>query len=143
MRRPLIWILAAAAVVAVAIGGAACGGDDGSAEETASAAAWSDSMCTAVGFWREEMEGIAADAATQTEASVRRALDQALVVTENVIDAIDSPGVPDTANGAESAEQVSSWANGAINDLDQAQGALHSAQGGDTAEEMRLAADTI
>jgi hypothetical protein len=144
LRLPLIWILAVAAVVVVVIAAAACGSDDDDGSgDTVSAAEWSDNMCTAVGFWREQMDAIAADAATQTEASVRRAVEQALVVTEDVIDAIDAPGVPDTENGAESAEQVSSWANGAINDLNQAQAALDAETGGDTSEELRLASDTI
>jgi hypothetical protein len=142
MRSPLIWIIAAAAVVAIASGAVACGGDDGS-EDTISAAEWADNTCAAVGFWREQMDEIAADAATLTEASVRRALEQALVVTEDVVDAIDAPGVPDTENGAESAEQVSSWANGAINDLDEAQRAIDSETGEDTGDELRSASDTI
>jgi hypothetical protein len=144
LRRPLIRMFAVAAVVTFAIAAAACGSsDDDGSGDTVSAADWAENVCGAVGVWRDEMDAIAADTGTLTEASVRSGLEQALVLTENVVDAIDAPGVPDTENGAEAAEQVSSWANGAINDLNQAQGALETEGGTDTLEELRSAAGAI
>jgi hypothetical protein len=144
VRRPLVWILVAAAVVTVVVVAVALLGDDDGSGQTVTAAEWAQNACTAVGVWRGQMDAIAADVGTPTDASaVRSGLERALVETERVVDAIDAPGVPDTENGDEAVEQVTSWANGAINDLNQAQGALNAESGGDTLEELRLAAGAI
>jgi hypothetical protein len=138
--RGLYWLLAAAGIVAVIVAAALIGDEDRSGE-TVPAGEWAQTVCGAVGVWRGQMEAIVEDVRTppatttgseepQSETPqgrtglIRAGLERAVQATETVVDAIDTAGVPDTANGQQTAEQVSSWANGAVNDLEQAQDLL-------------------
>jgi hypothetical protein len=138
--RGLHWLFAAAGIVAVIVAAALIGDEDRSGE-TVPAGEWAQTVCGAVGVWRGQMEAIVEDVRTppatgtggeepQSETPqgrtglIRTGLERAVQATETVVDAIDTAGVPDTSNGAEVAEQVSSWANGAVNDLEQAEESL-------------------
>ena len=140
MRGSLSWILALVGVVAVIVAAALIGDRDNSGD-TVPAGEWAQNVCGAVGVWRGQMEAIVEDIRTppatttgseepQSETPqgrtglIRVGLERAVLATETVVEAIDGSGVPDSANGAESAEQVSSWANGAVNDLNQAEDSL-------------------
>ena len=44
--------------------------------------------------------------------------------TETLVEGVDNAGVPDTPEGEEAAEQVSDWADSALDDLEEAQDSL-------------------
>ncbi len=141
MRSPVIWLLAAGGVVAVIIAAAAIGGRDESGE-TVSAGDWAQNVCGAVAVWRGELEAIVEDVRTPNASStaggeepqsetpqgrtgfVRKGLERAIQATETVVEGIDNAGVPDTEQGEEAAEDVSTWAERALGDLEEAQDSL-------------------
>jgi hypothetical protein len=140
MRGSLTWILALAGVVVVIVAAALIGDRDDSGD-TVPGGEWAQNVCGAVGVWRGQMEAIIEDVRTPSAAAtgseepqsetpqgrtglIRAGLERAVLATETVVDAIDGAGGPDTSNGDETAEQVSSWANGAVNDLNQAEDSL-------------------
>ena len=110
--------------------------------ETVSAGQWAQSVCGAVGTWRGELEAIVEDIRTppangatgseepQSETPqgrtglVRSGLERAVQATDTMVKGVDNAGAPDTANGEESAAQVSDWADSAKNDLEAAQDSL-------------------
>jgi ABC-type transporter Mla subunit MlaD len=55
---------------------------------------------------------------------VRSGVERAVQATETMVEGVDNAGIPDTEQGVQSAEQVSSWANGALNALEQAEDSL-------------------
>jgi hypothetical protein len=140
MRGHIGWIAAAVGIVLVIVAGAAIGSEDNSGE-TVTAGEWAQSVCGAVGVWRGEMEAIIEDVRTppadssgaeepQSETPqgrtglVRKGVERAIQATETMVVAVDNAGVPDTEQGEESAEQISSWASDALNDLEQAEESL-------------------
>ena len=141
MRSPVIWLLIAGGVVAVIIAAAAIGGRDESGE-TVSAGDWAQNVCGAVAVWRGELEAIVEDVRTPNASStaggeepqsetpqgrtgfVRKGLERAIQATETVVEGIDNAGVPDTEQGEEAAEDVSTWAERALDDLEEAQDSL-------------------
>jgi hypothetical protein len=141
MRGPLTWILAIAGVVLVIVVAAAIGGRDKSGE-TVTAGEWAQDVCGAVGSWRGAIEAIVDDVrktpaagATGTEepqsetpqgrtALIREGLERSVEATETMIEGIRRAGVPDTEEGEQAVEQVSEWANSALNDLEEAQDSL-------------------
>ena len=140
MRAPFTWLVVGVGILLVIVAAAAIGNRDQSGE-TVPAGEWAQNVCAAVGVWRGQMEAIVEDIRTppatgtgseepQSEtpqgrtALIRAGLERGVQATETVVDAIDGSGVPDSANGEESAEQVSSWADGAVDELNQAQDTL-------------------
>jgi hypothetical protein len=138
--RAIWWVVAAGGVLLVIFAAALIGDEDRSGE-TVPAGEWAQNVCAAVGVWRGQMEAIVEDVRSPSSLApggeepqsetpqgrtglVRVGLERAVQVTETVVDAIETSGVPDTANGEESAEKVTNWANGAVNDLNQAEEAL-------------------
>jgi hypothetical protein len=138
--RAATWAAVAGGIVLVIVAGLLIGDEDRSGE-TVSAGEWAQNVCAAVGVWRGQMEAIVEDVRTPSSVTpggeefqsetpqgrtglIRVGVERALQATEDVVDAIDASGVPDTASGEQAAEQVSSWANGAVNDLDSAQESL-------------------
>lgn len=118
MRNPVIWVLAAGAVVAVVIAVAALwGGDDGG--EPVAADEWAENVCGAVDTWRGELESVAGDIGSPSEADA--AVDRAVQATETMVEGIDDAGVPDTEEGEQAANDVSVWAERALDDLEEAQ----------------------
>lgn len=142
MRGPVAWIAGiAAGVLVVIVVSAAIGGRDKSGE-TVTAGEWAQSTCGAVAVWRGELEAIVEDIRTPSAAGaagteepqsetpqgrtgfVRAGLERAVRATETLVEGLDNAGTPDTEGGEQAAEQVSSWANGALSDLEQAQDSL-------------------
>jgi hypothetical protein len=150
MRSPVIWLVIAGGIVAVIIAAAAIGGRDESGE-TVPAGEWAQNVCGAVGVWRGELEAIVEDirtpgaaGATGTEEPqsetpqgrtgfVRSGLERAVQATETVVEGIDNAGIPDTENGEQAADDVSVWADRALDDLEEAQDSLD--EEADTIEE--------
>ena len=98
-------------------------------------------VCGAVGVWRGQMEAMVEDIRTPSASSVageepqsetpqgrtglvRQGLERAVLATDDLVEGVANAGVPDTAGGEQAASQVSAWANGAQNDLEQAQDSL-------------------
>ena len=140
MRGHLLWIVVAAGVLLLIVVTAAIGARD-DRDETVTAAEWAQNVCGAVGAWRGQIEALVEDvrtppaAATGTEEPqsetpqgrtglVRTGLERAVLATETMVEGIDNAGAPDTSTGELAAEQVSSWANGAVDDLEEAQDSL-------------------
>jgi hypothetical protein len=150
MRSPVIWLLAAGGVLAVIVVAALIGGRDESGE-TVPAGEWAHNVCGAVGVWRGELEAIVEDirtpgafGATGTEEPqsetpqgrtgfVRSGLERAIQATETMVEGIDNAGTPDTENGEEAANDVSVWAERALDDLEEAEDSLD--EEADTIEE--------
>ncbi len=142
MRGSLAWIVAIAAGIAAVLVVTAMIGTRDDKGETVTAGEWAQSTCGAVGVWRGEIEDIVEDIRTPTASStaggeepqsetpqgragfVRKGLERAVQASETLVEGIDNAGTPDTAEGEQVADQVSSWANGALNDLEQAQDSL-------------------
>lgn len=140
MRGHVVWIAVAVGVVLLIVVTAAIGARD-DRDETVTAGEWAQNVCGAVGAWRGQIEAFVEDvrtppaAATGTEEPqsetpqgrtgfVRTGLERAVLATETLVEGIDNAGTPDTSNGEQAAEQVSTWADGALDDLEQAEESL-------------------
>jgi hypothetical protein len=139
-RRPLVWIAVAAAGIVAVIGVAALLGDDDSGE-TVAAGEWAQSVCGTVAVWRGELESIVEDIRTPTSAGsgseepqsetpqgrtgfIRQGLERAVQATETMVEGVENAGTPDTEQGEDVAQLVSSWADSAVDDLEEAQDSL-------------------
>lgn len=149
-RGGLSWVVAAVGVILVIVVSAAIGGRDKS-DETVPAGDWAQSVCGAAGVWRGEIEAIVEDIRTpasvgdagvdepQSETpqsrrgSIRAGLERAVQATDTLVEGIDNAGAPDTAQGQQSAQQISDWASSSKDDLEQAQDSLDNEA--DTLEE--------
>jgi hypothetical protein len=142
VRAPFTWLVVGVGILLVIVAAAAIGGRDKSGE-TVSAGEWAQTTCGAVGVWRGQMEAIVEDIRTPPARSsggeepqsetpqgrtglVRKGLERALLATETMVEGVDNAGTPETASGEEAADQVSSWANGSQNDLEQAEESLEA-----------------
>jgi hypothetical protein len=137
--RGLGWIIAAVGIVLVLVATGVIGDSD-RGDETVPAGEWVQDVCAAVGVWRGEVEAITESfrLATQTSDSTEMsaptaeakvdtaqiALERSIEAADTLIEAIDRAGTPDTPDGEQVAEQISNWANGAHNDLDEAEKTL-------------------
>jgi hypothetical protein len=136
--RALGWIVAAVGIVLVLVATGLIGDDDRTGD-TVPAGEWAQDVCAAVGVWRGEAEAISesfrlsSESNQQTEnaptpegklGAAQVALERAIESADTLVEAIDRAGTPDTAEGEQAADQVSSWANGAKNDLEQAEDVL-------------------
>jgi hypothetical protein len=139
-RGPLFWIVAIVAGIVAVIGVAALLGDDDSGD-TVAGGEWAQSVCGTVGVWRGELEAIVEDIRTPTSAGtgseepqsetpqgrtgfVRQGLERAIQATETMVEGVDNAGTPDTAQGEDVAQLVSSWADSAVDDLEDAEESL-------------------
>jgi hypothetical protein len=139
-RRPLFWIIAIVAGIVAVIGVAALLGDDDSGD-TVAGGEWAQSVCGTVGVWRGELEAIVEDIRTPTSAGtgseepqsetpqgrtgfVRQGLERAIQATETMVEGVENSGTPDTAQGEDVAQLVSSWADSAVDDLEDAEESL-------------------
>jgi hypothetical protein len=140
LRGSGAWVVAAVGVLAVILVTAAIGGRDESGE-TVSAGEWAQNVCGPVGVWRGELEGIVEDIRTPSSAApsgeepqsetpqgrtglVRSGLERAVQATETMVEGVERAGVPDTEQGQQSAEEMSSWADAALDELEQAEDSL-------------------
>ena len=139
-RGPLFWIAVVAAGLVAVIGIAALLGDDDS-DETVAAGEWAQSVCGTVAVWRGELESIVEDIRTPTSAGsgseepqsetpqgrtgfIRQGLERAIQATETMVEGVDNAGTPDTEQGEDVAQLVSSWADSAVDDLEDAEDSL-------------------
>jgi hypothetical protein len=139
-RGALFWIaVAAAGIVALLAIGALLGDDD--SDEVVPAGDWAQSVCGAVGVWRGELEATVEDIRTPTSAGsgseepqsetpqgrtgfVRQGLERAVQATETMVEGVERAGTPDTPQGEDVARLVSSWADAAVDELEDAQDSL-------------------
>ena len=139
-RGPLFWIAVVAAGIVAVIGIAALLGDDDS-DETVAAGEWAQSVCGTVAVWRGELESIVEDIRTPTSAGsgseepqsetpqgrtgfIRQGLERAIQATETMVEGVDNAGTPDTEQGEDVAQLVSSWADSAVDVLEDAEDSL-------------------
>jgi hypothetical protein len=140
VRGPFPWILAGVGVLAVIVVAAAIGGRDESGK-TVPAGEWAQSVCGAVGVWRGEFEAIVEDVRTpsvdssvgeepQSETTqgrtgfIRKGLERGLEATDTLVQGIDDAGIPDTPDGEEAAQRVSTWADDSQQAIEDAQDSL-------------------
>ena len=140
-RGPLTWIVGIAVGLVLVLGVTALIGNRDDAGEPVSAGEWAQNVCGAVGVWRGELEATVEDIRTpnanatvgeepQSETPqgrtgfVRKGLERAVQATETMVEGIDNAGVPETENGEEAADDVSTWAERALSDLEEAQDSL-------------------
>jgi hypothetical protein len=140
MRSPLAWIGVAVGIVVLLVATAMIGNRDDSGE-TVPAGQWAQSVCGSIGVWRGEIEdivdGIRQAPATGTGVEepqsqtpqgspslVRAGLEESVRATEVLVTGIDNAGIPDTGQGEAAAQQVSSWADTSLANLEKAQDSL-------------------
>ena len=139
MRGSQAWIAAAVGVVLVIVVVALIGNRDESGEAVP-AGEWAQSVCGAIGVWRGELESIVEDVRTPNAAAgseepqsetpqgrtgfIRVGLERAVQATETMVDGVENAGTPDTEDGEQVADIVSSWADSALDDLEGAQDSL-------------------
>jgi hypothetical protein len=115
-------------------------GDRDRSGDTVPPGEWAQDVCAAVGVWRGEAEAISesfrlsSESSEQTETgaptpegklgAAQVALERAIEAADTLIEAVERAGIPDTVQGEQAAEQVSSWANGAQDDLEEAEDLL-------------------
>jgi hypothetical protein len=114
-------------------------GDRDRSGDTVAAGEWAQDVCAAVGVWRGEAEAISesfrlsSESDEQTEnaptpegrlGAAQVALERSIGAADILVEAIDRAGVPDTPEGEEAADQISSWASGAKDDLEEAEDLL-------------------
>ena len=142
------WAIAGLGLVLVLVASGLIGDRDASGE-TVPAGEWAQDVCGAIGVWRGEIEAITESFRLSTESTdgteagaptpegkvgaAQRALERAIDSAETLVEAIERAGTPDTAGGEDAAELISSFANGARNDLEQAEELLD--EEGDSLEE--------
>ena len=140
MRGPLTWILATVAGVVLVLVVTALIGNRDRSGETVPAGDWAQSVCGTVGVWRGELESIVEDVRTPNAAAgseepqsetpqgrtgfVRRGLERAVQATETMVEGVENAGTPDTADGEQVADIVSSWADESLDELEGAQESL-------------------
>ena len=140
-RGPLTWIVGVAVgLVLVLVVTGLIGNRDEEGEQVA-AGEWAQSVCGAVGVWRGEMEAIVEDVRTPSAVSmsgeepqsetpqgrtglVRKGLERAVQATDTMVEGIDNAGVPDTENGEDAANDVSTWAERSQGDLEEVEDSL-------------------
>jgi hypothetical protein len=140
MRGPVAWIVAAAGIVLLIVVVALIGNRD-NRDETVSAGEWAESVCGAIGVWRGELEATVEEIRTPPAAAggdvepqsetpqertgfIRTGLERAAQATETMVEGVENAGTPDTPDGEEVADVVSSWADSSLDDLEDAQDSL-------------------
>ena len=140
-RGPLTWILGIVVGVVVVLGVTALIGNEDRSGEPVPAGVWAQNVCGAVGVWRGEIEATVEAIRTpnanatvgeepQSETPqgrtgfIRKGLERNVQATKTLVEGVDNAGVPDTPEGEQAAEQVSDWADSAVDDLEAAQDSL-------------------
>ena len=113
---------------------------------------WAQDVCGAIGVWRGETEAITESLRVSTQTNngteagaptaegklgaAQIALERSIQSAETLVLSIKRAGVPDTEGGEEAGEQISDWANSALDDLEQAENALDE-EGGSLEEDLQ------
>ena len=161
-RGPLTWIVGIAVGVVLVLGVTALIGNRDKRGDTVTAGEWAQNVCGAVGTGRGELEAIVDDIRTPSAVStageepqsetpqgrtgfIRNGLEQAVQATETMVEGVDNAGVPDTESGEEAADDMSAWAEGALDDLEEAQDSLddEADSPGESIEQLTGAAGAI
>ena len=142
MRRgPLTWIVGVAVGVVLVLGVTALIGNRDKRGDTVTAGEWAQNVCGAVGTGRGELEAIVDDIRTPSAVSaageepqsetpqgrtgyIRKGLERSVQATETMVEGVDNAGTPDTESGEEAADEMSAWAEGALDDIEEAQDSL-------------------
>lgn len=163
MRRgPLTWIVGAAVGVLLVLGVTALIGNRDKRGETVTAGEWAQNVCGAVGAGRGELESIVEDIRTPSAVStageepqsetpqgrtgfIRKGLERGVQATETMVEGVDNAGTPDTENGEEAADDMSTWAEGALDDIEEAQDSLddEADSPGESIQQLTAAARTM
>ena len=141
MRGPVAWIVGIVAGIALVLVATAMVGNRDDSGETVPAGQWAQSVCGSIGVWRGEIEDIV-DGIRQAPATgtgleepqsqtpqgspslVRSGLEESVRATEVLVTGIDNAGTPDTDQGEAAAQQVASWADTSLANLNKAEDSL-------------------
>jgi hypothetical protein len=141
VRGPVAWIVGIVAGIALVLVATAMVGNRDDSGETVPAGQWAQSVCGSIGVWRGEIEDIV-DGIRQAPATgtgleepqsqtpqgspslVRSGLEESVRATEVLVTGIDNAGTPDTDQGEAAAQQVASWADTSLANLNKAEESL-------------------
>lgn len=141
MRGPVAWIVGIVAGIVLVLVATAMVGNRDDSGETVPAGQWAQSVCGSIGVWRGEIEDIV-DGIRQAPATgtgleepqsqtpqgspslVRSGLEESVRATEVLVTGIDNAGTPDTDQGEAAAQQVASWADTSLANLNKAEDSL-------------------
>jgi hypothetical protein len=143
VRGPIAWIVGIVGGIILVLVATAMVGNRDDSGETVPAGQWAQSVCGSIGVWRAEIEvivdGIRQAPATGTGVEepqsqtpqgspslVRSGLEEIVRATEVLVTGIDSSGVPETDQGEAAAEQVASWADTSLANLNEAEDSLET-----------------
>jgi hypothetical protein len=97
--RPALLVAVVLALIA-----AGCGG---SSSDTKANKAYADSVCSAVGTWRQQVQEILTDfSGGISKASLQKKVDQAQAATQTMVTQVNSVSPPDTDQGKAAKQQV-------------------------------------
>jgi hypothetical protein len=132
LRRPAL--LVAAVVVVLAAG---CGG---SSSDKKANEAYADSVCTAVGDWKAQIQTIATDfSGGISKASLQSKLNQAEAATKTLVAGLKAVPPPDTDEGKAAKQQLSQFSDHATSTVDSAKSALSQLSGNASAQAITAA----
>jgi len=141
MRGPLAWTVGILGGIVLVLVVTAWIGNRDDSGETVPAGQWAQSVCGSIGVWRGEIEDIV-DGIRQAPATgtgieepqsqtpqgspslVRSGLEESVRATEVLVTGIDNSGVPETDQGEAAANQVASWADTSLANLNKAEDSL-------------------
>jgi len=141
MRGPVAWIVGILGGIVLVLVVTAWIGNRDDSGETVPAGQWAQSVCGSIGVWRGEIEDIV-DGIRQAPATgtgieepqsqtpqgspslVRSGLEESVRATEVLVTGIDNSGVPETDQGEAAANQVASWADTSLANLNKAEDSL-------------------
>jgi len=141
MRGPLAWTVGILGGIVLVLVVTAWIGNRDDSGQTVPAGEWAQSVCGSIGVWRGEIEDIV-DGIRQAPATgtgieepqsqtpqgspslVRSGLEESVRATEVLVTGIDNSGVPETDQGEAAANQVASWADTSLANLNKAEDSL-------------------
>jgi hypothetical protein len=136
VSRTLVVLLAIAAGLVLVLAASAALDTNDEGDVPVSAGEWAQNVCGAVGTWRGEVEAIVDDISVpnargdvgeepQSETPqgrtgfVRQGLERLVGSAERLVEGIDRSGVPETSQGEEAAGRLTSWADSALEELEE------------------------
>jgi hypothetical protein len=141
MRGPVAWIVGILGGIVLVLVVTAWIGNRDDSGETVPAGQWAQSVCGSIGVWRGEIEDIV-DGIRQAPATgtgieepqsqtpqgspslVRSGLEESVRATEVLVTGIDNSGIPETDEGEAAADQIASWADTSLANLNKAEDSL-------------------
>ena len=141
MRGPVAWIVGILGGIVLVLVVTAWIGNRDDSGKTVPAGQWAQSVCGSIGVWRGELEDIV-DGIRQAPATgtgieepqsqtpqgspslVRSGLEESVRATEVLVTGIDNSGIPETDEGEAAADQIASWADTSLANLNKAEDSL-------------------